>query len=150
MDVQKYKEVVRLLDSLSTLIDDSDTNSIARIKDKYNKKLDSFSLHELVPHNATPSEFGSFRSGLKKMVIAVYKNDADELYDMCEKTTLPDHLIYSKIQCSRKLRDSYRHWRYNTVESKAQRKMLCAVDKLIKTEIIATFYEIHKSKLILR
>jgi hypothetical protein len=150
MEVQRYKEVVRLLDSLSTLINDEDKRKIRIIKDKYSGKVDDISLLEMTAHNATNREMGSFRCGLKKMVSAVYKNDLKQLHEMCEKTKLDEHLIYSKIQCTRRINGTYSHWEYKTKDSKEKRKMFTAVDKLIKTEIMSAFYNQHKSKLILK
>ena len=73
------------------------------------------------------------------MVACIYKNDIDELYDMCNNTKLDDYLIYSRIQCIRKM---------NKTSNKRERKILQTIDKLIKVDIHKSFYNQHKSKLI--
>ena len=139
MGAHKDLEIVKLLDSLVILINVEDISLIKELRTKYNNKIEAFSLANMQPINATNRELGSLNMGLKKMVACIYKNDIDELYDMCNNTKLDDYLIYSRIQCIRKM---------NKTSNKRERKILYTIDKLIKVDIHKSFYNQHKSKLI--
>ena len=139
MGAHKDLEIVKLLDSLVILINVEDISLIKELRTKYNNKIEAFSLANMQPINATNRELGSLNMGLKKMVACIYKNDIDELYDMCNNTKLDDYLIYSRIQCIRKI---------NKTSNKRERKILYTIDKLIKVDIHKSFYNQHKSKLI--
>tara|TARA_R110001592_G_C12870651_1_gene723713 strand:+ start:311 stop:736 length:426 start_codon:yes stop_codon:yes gene_type:complete len=139
MGAHKDLEIVKLLDSLVILINVEDVSLIKELRTKYNNKIEAFSLANMQPINATNRELGSLNMGLKKMVACIYKNDIDELYDMCNNTKLDDYLIYSRIQCIRKM---------NKTSNKRERKILQTIDKLIKVDIHKSFYNQHKSKLI--
>jgi len=149
MEKHKDLEIVKLLDSLVILIDREDVRLIRKLRNKYNNKIEAFSLANMQPINATNSELGFVKTALKKMVYAIYKNNNDELSNMCDKTVLDDYIIFSKVQCNRKIKAlKEKHWYYNE-NITGDMKTLTAIDKLIKIDMVTSFYNQHKTKLIL-
>jgi hypothetical protein len=80
--------------------------------------IDRYNEEDYSIHNRTKKELGTIRSTLKKGVSACFKNklfdDSEESYhlfiktrELCEATVIPDHLIDSKIQISRRFPVSY-------------------------------------------
>jgi hypothetical protein len=117
IEVLQYQKAVEAL-SKALLYAPHLKNSIEPAIDNCKVLIDRYNAEDYSIHNRTKKELGTIRSTLKKGVTANFKEKVledsergyflfDKTRELCEATVIPDHLIDSKIQISRRFPVSY-------------------------------------------
>jgi len=131
---QKKIQAVKILRSSLCFLEGSDFYEVNEIVNGMQKEIDDFNKSELTIINPTNKELGSIRSALKKIILPLYKGyQKNYIYELCDKTKLPQYLINAKILLSRK---NPHHYAYDELEF--------ALNESIKLEMAAIFYKQHK------